>query len=111
MDRFDIVEGHYWWLVEHHRGQGDERYSRLCRIGRYFRPGALANGPRGDAADVYASLCERNGCGQGYHDCGCRDCMDVAIGGGCRGLCKDCRAAGCPGDGECEREDAYSDED
>lgn len=49
----------------------------------------------------------------GYHDCPCRDCFDIAIGGEGEdevpSLCHACRDAGCDPDGDCEcqREDAY----
>lgn len=45
----------------------------------------------------------------GYSDCCCRDCFDVAIGGG---LCGDCENAGCEASGkaECCREPECDDE-
>lgn len=49
--------------------------------------------------------------GSGYRDCACRDCFEIAIGEP-HALCLDCADAGCEGDGECERPDAYGcDED
>jgi hypothetical protein len=47
----------------------------------------------------------------GYTDCACRDCFDVAIGKAGEAMCSECEAAGCSGDGECERSDAYGVED
>lgn len=42
----------------------------------------------------------------GYHPCGCRDCMEIAIGlpGA---LCWACHEAGCEADRECRAPDAY----
>lgn len=37
-DRFDIVEAHYCFYVDHHNGQDSPEHKRLCRILRYFRP-------------------------------------------------------------------------
>ena len=55
------------------------------------------------------------GINDGYHDCPCRDCFDIAIGAekdGSPSLCRDCEDAGCsPDDVECEREDAYGMDD
>lgn len=47
---------------------------------------------------------------EGYYWCHCRDCFDIALSH--TGLCSDCEEAGCePGDGECQRPDAYGVED
>lgn len=55
----------------------------------------------------------------GYHDCPCRDCFEIAIGGqvdsdgdyddDVPGLCNECEEAGCSpeGDEECEAPHAY----
>lgn len=46
----------------------------------------------------------------GYVHCKCRDCFDIAIAGDDDAdgtFCSDCEEAGCDGDGECQREDAY----
>ena len=62
-DRFDIVEGYYWWLNDHHEGQWSKGYENLCRVGRYFKPSTLSEGPESDQAnEVYDSLCMRHGC-------------------------------------------------
>ena len=37
-DRFDVVEAYWLWLCDYHEGQASERYARLCRMNRYFRP-------------------------------------------------------------------------
>ena len=60
--RFDIVEGYYWWLVEHHSGQWSEEYARQCKVSRYFTPSRLASGPEDMGQIVYNSLCEKHGC-------------------------------------------------
>lgn len=45
----------------------------------------------------------------GYVPCACRDCMEIAIGKLGKALCCDCADAGCePNDGECKRDDGYS---
>lgn len=63
VDRFDVAEGFYWFLVHHHEGQGSAKYARLCRLGRKFRPGPLARGPQSeDAQAVYRALCVKEGC-------------------------------------------------
>ena len=43
-DRFDIVSAHYAFCADYHSGQGSELYAKLCRIGRYFNPGAMWRG-------------------------------------------------------------------
>ncbi len=43
-DRFDIVEAHYAFLADYHEGQWSDKYARLCRIGKYFRPSPLFRG-------------------------------------------------------------------
>ena len=45
-DRWDIVEGHYWFYVDWHGGQGSYFYQRLCRIRSYYKPSRY---PRGTA--------------------------------------------------------------
>lgn len=39
-DRFDIVSAHYAFCVDYHEGQWSEKYAKMCRISRYFTPGA-----------------------------------------------------------------------
>jgi hypothetical protein len=60
MDRFAIVDTYYWWLAEHHEGQGSKSYARLSRLSCYYRPGAAANKPADP--DGYMTLCQRHGC-------------------------------------------------
>jgi hypothetical protein len=63
VSRYDIVDAWYWWLVDHHEGQWSERYARMSRLGRIYRPSRLANGPDGEIAqDIYDNLCEKEGC-------------------------------------------------
>jgi hypothetical protein len=48
---------------------------------------------------------------EGYTDCACRDCFEIAIGKPGKALCHACQDAGCePNAGECECEpsDDYS---
>jgi hypothetical protein len=37
-NRFDIVEAHYCFYSDYHEGLSSDKYARLCRIGKYFRP-------------------------------------------------------------------------
>jgi len=65
MNRFDIVEAHYWWNTDHHTGQWSREYRRLCRMRAYFTPGhststaSLIGTPAGD---IYDALCDSAGC-------------------------------------------------
>ena len=60
-DRFDIVDAHYWWNADHHNGQFSDGYLRLCKIGAYFTPSPLANGPGTDnALEIYKDLCDKD---------------------------------------------------
>ncbi len=60
MDRFEVIDTYYWWLAEHHEGQGSRKYARLSKIASYYTPGPLARGP--ENAEAYATLCTRAGC-------------------------------------------------
>lgn len=117
----DVASGLHWWLAAHHKGQGSDEYAALSDSP--YEPGALENGPDGETAcEVYDFLCEEQGsCSKrnsGYHDCPCRDCFEIAIGGSCRApsLCNDCEEAGCDasGDDDChcepEEETDHADE-
>ena len=37
-DRFDIMEAYYCFFVNYHEGQRSEKYKRLCKIKKYFKP-------------------------------------------------------------------------
>lgn len=106
MNRFDIVQGHYWWLAEHYSSQGSKEYARLCKLS--YKPAMSENGPNtNDSHAVYQALCAKHGCDSGYRNCACRDCFDLTIGT-CREFCDECIEAGClEGRGECQRDDAY----
>lgn len=57
MDRYSIVEGHYWYFVDYHEGQWSDEYRRLCRIQKYFKPSPLSSGPETDGGrEVYDNL-------------------------------------------------------
>lgn len=60
MDRLQIIDTYYWWLAEHHSGQGSREYQRLSKITSYYSPSPLARGPEDPGA--YEALCERAGC-------------------------------------------------
>jgi len=53
-DRFDIVEAYYAFFCDYHEGQYSDKYRRLCRILRYFKPSPLFQG--------YESLSENARC-------------------------------------------------
>lgn len=40
-DRFDIADAHYLFLCHYHEGQASDKYRRLSRMGRYFKPSPL----------------------------------------------------------------------
>lgn len=40
-DRFDIAEAYYLFLAHYHEGQGSNKYQRLSKMARYFKPGPL----------------------------------------------------------------------
>lgn len=62
-DRWDIIEGHYWFYVDWHGGQGSYFYERLSRIRSYYKPSRYHSGygdlrPAGQA--VYDELVTRH---------------------------------------------------
>lgn len=65
-NRWDIVMGHYVFYALWHEGQTSERYARLCRILKYFKPSPrginLDDSGNENARDIYLNLCERYGC-------------------------------------------------
>ena len=40
-DRFDIAEAYYLFFCHYHEGQASDKYRRLSRMSRYFRPSPL----------------------------------------------------------------------
>lgn len=40
-DRFDICKAWYLWLSHNHAGQSTTEYSRLCKMGEYFKPSPM----------------------------------------------------------------------
>jgi hypothetical protein len=53
-DRFDVVAAHYAFCADYYNGMGCDLYRRLCRISRYYQPGAAYRG--------YTSLSENAQC-------------------------------------------------
>jgi len=49
---FDLAEGLYWFASWNYYGERDPLYSLAGALG--YRPGLLARGPSGGAAEVYA---------------------------------------------------------
>jgi hypothetical protein len=61
-NRYDIIEAHYWFCADYHEGQWSEKYQRLCRISRYFSPGACSNGPSNENSQaIYDDLVAKEG--------------------------------------------------
>ena len=62
-DKFDIVDAHYWWNIDHHEGQWSKGYERLSRLSAIFEPSCLAHGPGSEnATEIYTNLCSQEGC-------------------------------------------------
>jgi hypothetical protein len=40
-DRFDVCEAYYLFFAHYHEGQASEKYRRLSRMARYFKPSPL----------------------------------------------------------------------
>lgn len=62
MDRFSIVSAHYAFCADYHGGMGCDLYRRLCRISRYYSPGAGYRGYASlddDAQSIYDALVAR----------------------------------------------------
>lgn len=60
-DRFDIAEAYFLFLSHCHEGQGSEKYHRLCRMGRYFkpRPSLSVETLSENGREIYESLIQR----------------------------------------------------
>ncbi len=64
--------------------------------------------PKGNPGKKYSGSTQLKR-GSGYTDCACRDCFDTTVSDDMRNpeLCGACEEAGCDGEGECCRDDAY----
>ena len=98
-DRYAIVDGHYWWNIDHHGGQSSKEYARMCNISRYFTPAHSACGPEGDVGkEIYNALCEKACCTHApldyqeeeTEDLSCNQCQALMING------RYCHETGCP---------------
>lgn len=60
-NRFDIVEAYYLALMDCHGGQWSNEYARLCKIKRYFKPGAMFSerSLNDNAREIYNNVCQR----------------------------------------------------
>lgn len=60
-DRWDICEAWYLALTHCHGGQWSREYARLCRLERYFKPGACFNvgSLSENARAIYEAACAR----------------------------------------------------
>ncbi len=62
-NKFDIVEAHYWFCVDHHEGQSSDKYLRMCKLSEFFTPSGLSNGPTNEnSGAIYDALCDKEGC-------------------------------------------------
>ena len=43
-NRFDIVEAYYCFFCDYHEGQYSNKYTRLSKIGSYYKPSRLDKG-------------------------------------------------------------------
>jgi hypothetical protein len=64
MDRFEICRAYYWALAACHEGQWSEKYARLCKLGRIYRPSPLDSESRlededSEAGQLYRDLVAR----------------------------------------------------
>ena len=61
VDRFAIIEGHFWYCIDFHSGQSSRLYARYCKISKYFKPGLMDMGPSShEAMYVYNELVRKN---------------------------------------------------
>ncbi len=63
-DRFDIVAAHYFFCSDFHSGQWSEKYEKLCRITKYFRPSPLWKSiydVSDNAVEIYNNLIIKEG--------------------------------------------------
>jgi hypothetical protein len=58
MDRFAIVQAHFWHAADNHKGQSSYLYAKLSRIGRYYQPGMMERGPDDTARIIYDNLAD-----------------------------------------------------
>lgn len=60
-DRFDICEASYLFLSNYHEGQWSDKYRRLSRMTRYFKPSPMLNVERlsSNGKEIYEALCQR----------------------------------------------------
>lgn len=60
-DRFDIASAYYLALSHCHSGQWSVEYSRLCRMGRYFKPSPLLSVDTlsENGYEIYQAVCNK----------------------------------------------------
>jgi hypothetical protein len=52
-----LIVGTYWFLADHHGGQGSEEYKCLCALGQIYNPGRRSSfSPEEEEGEVYLSL-------------------------------------------------------
>jgi len=63
-NRFDIVAAHYFFCADFRSGQWSEKYAKLCRITKYFRPSPLwtdIHDVGENAVEIYNNLVAKEG--------------------------------------------------
>jgi hypothetical protein len=60
-DRFDIAEAHYLFFCHYHEGQASEKYLRLSKMTRYFKPSPLLSVETltENGREIYAALVQK----------------------------------------------------
>jgi|TARA_B100000965_G_C19414871_1_gene679411 hypothetical protein len=61
-DRFDIIQAYYLFFVDYHEGQTSKKYTRLCKIGKYYKPSSTFSGVDSlseNALAIYENLVAR----------------------------------------------------
>jgi hypothetical protein len=64
VNRYDLIEGQYYWLLDHQEGKRSAAYARLCHMRTYYTPTRLFVGPDEGGQEVYDALCTKAGCCQ-----------------------------------------------
>lgn len=59
----DKIQALYWWLTNHHEGQGSMKYRQLCKVSNIYRPAANERGPDSEESIArYNEMCIKEGC-------------------------------------------------
>jgi hypothetical protein len=60
-DRFDVVQAYYLFFCHYHEGQASDKYRRLSRMTRYFKPSPLLSVETltENGRDIYEALVQK----------------------------------------------------